>query len=129
MTTEDKLKEYILDRYSSLREFTLAVDMSYSTVASMLTRGIENSSLSIVIKICKVLGISVDELAEGRITPVYKHKTKSELTDISEILDDVKNHLEYTGGLTIDGKPAKRQSINSLVNAIEIGEQMAKNKN
>ena len=70
MTTEDKLKNFILSRFNSIREFTQVADISYSTFDSMLKRGIATSNVSNVIKICKELGISADALAEGKIIPI-----------------------------------------------------------
>ena len=133
MTTEDKLKEYILNRYKSIREFTQAVDMSYSTVDSILKRGLGNSSVSNVIKICKALKISADELAEGRITPVKpitRHfEIDTDTLEISEILNDTKSRLEaYTKRLTLEGKPVNQDTISTIIQAIDIGEEMAKKK-
>lgn len=132
MTTEDKLKEYILDRYKSIREFTQVVDMSYSTIDSMLRRGIGNSSVSNVIKVCKILKISADELAEGRITPIKpiarEFEIDIETIDISEILNDTKSRLESYSKLTLEGKPVNQETINTIIHAIDIGEEMAKKK-
>jgi transcriptional regulator with XRE-family HTH domain len=65
--TEDLLKEYVLSNYKSLREFSIAIGMPYSTMDSIFKRGIDNSSVTNVIRICKALGISADELAKGFI--------------------------------------------------------------
>lgn len=129
MTIEDKLKSYILTRYKSIREFTQTADMSYSTFDSILKRGINNSSISNVIKICKVLGISVDELADGNITPINSYKPTPKLSEVSDILSDVKHQLINSNGLTIDGAPADNESINAIVQAMTIGEELAKKKN
>ena len=129
MTIEDQLKEYILNRYKSIREFTIAVDMSYSTVDSILKRGVGNSSVSNVIKICKVLGISVDELANGKITPVRSYQKPTEkIFEVKDILEDVKDQLIHSNGLTFDGKPADKDSIESIVGAMDIGVEIAKRK-
>lgn len=68
MSTEQKLKEFIMSRYSSMREFSIALGMPYSTIDSIFKRGLENASVANIIKICNHLSISADELAEGRIT-------------------------------------------------------------
>ena len=126
-TIEEKLKKYILKRFNSLREFTIAIDMSYSTVDSILRRGVGNSSVTNIIKICKFLGISVDELANGNIVPIGSY-TNPETTEITEILTDVKSKLTHGDGLTMNGKPIDQESINSLVEAMEIGEELANRK-
>lgn len=128
MTIEEELKNYILDRYKSIREFSFAVDMSNSTLDSILRRGVGNSSLDNIVKICKVLKISVDELAEGKIVPVNV-KVDSGLVEVTEILSEVKTQLTYNGSITIDGKPADKDSIDSLIRAMDMGEELAKMKN
>ena len=75
MTIEEKLKDYILERYSSVREFTTVADIPYTTVYSIFKRGVGNSSVTNVIKICKELGISADALADGEIVPIQKRPT------------------------------------------------------
>lgn len=65
---EEDLKEFILSRYKSIRAFSQEINMPYSTLDSMFKRGLGNASITNVIRICDVLGISVDELSEGRIS-------------------------------------------------------------
>lgn len=78
MTIEERLKDLILERYKSLREFTTIADIPYTTLDSILKRGVGNSSVSNVIKICKKLNISLDELMDGNIVtkPLTKTLTK-----------------------------------------------------
>ena len=54
---EDKLKQLILSRYSSVKSFAEENDMPYSTVRSILERGIMNANVENAIKICSALGI------------------------------------------------------------------------
>lgn len=70
MTAEEILKEYILTKYKSIREFTMESGIPYSTMATILKRGIQNSGVTNIIRICKALDISADELAKGNIVPV-----------------------------------------------------------
>lgn len=68
MTREELLKECILTKYRSVREFCMQIDVPYSTVDSIFKRGIMVSSVSLIIKICDRLNIDVDELINGRIS-------------------------------------------------------------
>lgn len=72
MTTEEQLKEFIIGKYKSLRNFvnTSGIDVPYTTIDGIFKRGIKNSNVSTIIRLCKVLNISVDELANGNIVPV-----------------------------------------------------------
>ena len=74
MTVEEKLKNLILVRHKSLREFTSLIDLPNSTMVSILNRGVKNASVGNIIKICNELGISADALADGEIVPVKKYR-------------------------------------------------------
>lgn len=62
MDKTTKLKSMIFDQYRSVREFAEAADLPYTTVHSILKRGIENSSVDNVMKMCRILGITIEEL-------------------------------------------------------------------
>lgn len=57
MNREQKLRNLILDRYSSLRQFAIEADIPYSTLMTLLSRDIGGASFDIVVKICKQLDI------------------------------------------------------------------------
>lgn len=59
---EKKLRNLILDAYVSLRQFSIEADIPYSTLMTMLTRGIGGASFDMVIRICRKLGIDPCEL-------------------------------------------------------------------
>ncbi len=69
MTIENQLKNLICEKYGSMRHFAKIIGISQSTLATILRRGVQNASISTVIKIADALGISVDALAENRIAP------------------------------------------------------------
>lgn len=62
MTREQKLRNLILDKYNSLRQFALEADIPYSTLMTLLSRDIGGASFDVVIKICKKLEIDPVEL-------------------------------------------------------------------
>lgn len=62
---EEKIKKIILEKYGSIRKFALKIDIPYTTIDSILKRGIDNSNVGNVIKMCKALNISVDKLVEN----------------------------------------------------------------
>lgn len=130
MTTEEKLKELILTRYHSIREFTIKAEIPYSTLDSIFKRGIGNSSVTNVIKICKVLGISADALADGEIVPVKERKSVpiNDQIEVKEILDDTRDLLTHHGFITLDGKPLGKAGIESIIDAMEVGVEIAKKK-
>lgn len=64
---EEKLKDLILSKFKSIREFSNAIGLPYTTVDSILRRGIEKANILNIIKICDVLNIDTEELSKGNI--------------------------------------------------------------
>lgn len=126
MTIEDKLKDLILSRYKSIREFTIAIDMPYTTIDSIFRRGVGNSSVSNIIKICKALRISADELADGKIVSVTDHIIPGDLTEIRDILSDAKARLVHQDNLTLEGAPVDDATIDAIVQGIDVSIELAK---
>lgn len=69
MLVEDKLRELIIDRYGTVKNFSEKNNLKYSTVTTILTRGVLNANVKNVIEVCRALDISVDALAKGQIVP------------------------------------------------------------
>lgn len=59
---ELRLRFMILDKYPSLREFSRQADIPYSTLMTVLNRGISGAGFDLVIGICRALGIDPKEL-------------------------------------------------------------------
>lgn len=133
MTIEEELKNLILTRYNSLREFTIDIDMAYSTMDSIIRRGIQNATLTNVFKICKALNISADALEQGKIVPIVTKNTdlnmkKDNRKEITDIMNEAKRQLLESNNLRLDGKPVESDSITSLIDAIDIGVEMIRRK-
>lgn len=98
---ENKLKELIIEKFGSVRQFSLKINLPYTTVDSILKRGLDNSNVGNVIKMCKALDISIDNLLDEReIVPnleidtnqnKYKQMLKDKgLMDENENIDEEK---------------------------------------
>lgn len=57
MSRELFLRNLILDNYPSLRQFALEADIPYSSLMTILSRGVGGASFDIVMQICKILQI------------------------------------------------------------------------
>lgn len=66
-TIENQIKNVILQRYKSVRAFTQAINIPYSTIDNMFRRGIGGIGVQTVIKICNALDIDVESLHTGQI--------------------------------------------------------------
>ena len=62
MNREQKLRNLILDRYTSLRRFAIESDIPYSTLMTLLSRDIGGASFDLVLRICRKLEIDPFEL-------------------------------------------------------------------
>lgn len=67
MNREELLRNYILRRYNSVRNFCVQANIPYSTVDNMLKKSIMRSSVTIVISICNYLNIDIEALIDGEI--------------------------------------------------------------
>ena len=108
MDIEKQLKELMIKKSGSVNKFAQECDLAVSTVATIFTRGVNKTNISTIIKICRHLNISVDELAEGRITPTADYLVKDENTElfitINQLDKSEKNMIQaYAQGL-IDRK-------------------------
>ena len=59
MKIEAQLKQEILLRYKSVRAFTTADDIPYTTLDSVLKRGIANAEVSTMIKVFDALDLDI----------------------------------------------------------------------
>lgn len=124
MTIEEKLKDLILTKYRSIREFTQIIDMPYSTFSTIISRGLENSSVTNVIKICKALGISADALADGRIVHASGNYQAEEI-DLDHVINDVKGKVLSYDNLKLRGKPVDRAGRLLLADYLDVTIELA----
>ena len=61
MSREQKLRNLILDRYTSLRQFAIEADIPYSTLMTILSRDVGGASFDVIIRICNKLGVEPSE--------------------------------------------------------------------
>lgn len=65
MQAEERIKELIIAKYGNVRAFATESGISYTTVRSILERGIMNAKAENVFKICHLLGISPTHSLNG----------------------------------------------------------------
>ena len=64
VTKEEQLKQIILSSHKSLRAFTEKYDIPYSTLDSLLRRGIKNAGVGTVVTIFTALGLDVESCSD-----------------------------------------------------------------
>ena len=112
MTIEELLKECILSKYKSIREFCMQLNVAYSTVDNIFKRGIMGSSVSLIIRICDRLNIDVDELINGKI--VEKKPELHSLTLQERVLI-----------LAYRNNPSMQGAVNKLLGIVDSGADIA----
>lgn len=96
---ESNLKELIISNYGSLKKFSENINMPWTTLDSILKRGVANSNISNVLKITKALDINAEKLVDGEIIgntephTIAAHFDGDEFTE--DELDDIRAYAEF----------------------------------
>ena len=64
---ENKIKDLIIERYGSVKQFSNKINVPYTTIDTILKRGLLKSNVLNVIKICNELNIDIDELTNNKV--------------------------------------------------------------
>ena len=121
---EDKLKQLILSRYSSIKSFAEENGMPYSTVRSILERGIMNANVENAIKICSVLGIRPEIFSPLLGTPDSHPEILTIYNQLEEpkqekVLDYAKEQLEEQNSSKIVSIFDKSQDEDYITDYVE----------
>lgn len=126
---DEKLKQYILSKYGSVQAFVNDTTLKYTTVLTILKRGVNNSNAQNVLEICRVLDISADELADGRITPLADApKFDGEPMQVEDLrrLARIMAYQQMLVGK--EKEPLTPDDIQTVDDAIEIAIEMIKRR-
>lgn len=67
---EKDLADYIISRFGTVKDFAIHANLPYTTVYSMLSRGLGKAQFKNVSQVCTALGINKDALMDdGKIIP------------------------------------------------------------
>ena len=67
---EKDLANYIVSRFGTVKDFSIRANLPYTTVYSMLSRGLGKAQFKNVSQLCTALGINKDALMDdGKIIP------------------------------------------------------------
>ena len=121
MTVEERLKDLIIEKYGSVLSFSTYVKIPNTTIATILNRGIHKASIDNVLKICKALQISADELAKDKIVPIAEAYSKTYPTDLDAFLNHARKHIKEELAIPETDK-------HTLLTALEVGAEIIKRK-
>lgn len=67
---ESNLKALIINEYGSMKKFCETINMPWTTLDSILKRGIANSNILNVLKITRELKLDAEKLVDGEIVHI-----------------------------------------------------------
>lgn len=96
MTREDFLKLLIEKKYGNVKTFSEAIDIPYTTVRTILEKGVGNARIDNVLKICKGLGISPEQLSndfdfDETFSEIIKKVSSLKTSDQTKLLNYINN--------------------------------------
>ena len=118
MTVEERLKELIIEKYGTMKDFTDKIGIPNSTFANILRRGVQNANVLTIIKICQALCISTDDLAEGRIVPTSRIIPQPKR--IEDIIFNTKQELLNAEHLTLDDQTISEDELKSFMLSLDM---------
>lgn len=122
------LKKYM--ELNDKEQIDLINDLGFNKSAvSTWCNGTRLPRMDKVNALAEYFGINRSDLIEDKEeTPEPKLNKKDE-KDIAKILEQTKEQLTTQEGLMFDGNPASPEAIDSILSAMRIGMEMAKEKN
>lgn len=113
MDKTEMIRNLINNTGLNLKAFSQKANLPYSTLRSMLERGIENASVNNVIKVCSVLNISVESLYE------MAEDTENNLSKEESTLLENYNKLNNLGKSEANKRISELTEINKYINSKE----------
>jgi len=95
---ETNLKTLIIEKYGSLKKFSDTINMPWTTLDSILKRGVANSNITNVLRITRELNLDAEKLIDGEIcnnkpATLAAHFDGDEYTE--EEMDEIQKFAEY----------------------------------
>lgn len=117
MELEKILTEQMIAKSGSVQAFARESGIKYTTLLSMLKRGVHNANIDNVIALCNALNISADALAENRIEE--RDKPSAAENDLAAILENLIIRVQTDPAMTFDGLPVTKWEIGTTKKSIE----------
>lgn len=104
MDSTELILKLISEKYKSIRQFSIAADIPYSTVKSGLKAGINGMAVETVIKMCSALDIQMDTLSvsdsagqkeHGRLSADEYYLVERYRSLSSQSKQEIMDYIEY----------------------------------
>jgi transcriptional regulator with XRE-family HTH domain len=137
-----EILEHLIEKTGlSKKAFAEKIGIPPTTLRSMLERGIGNASVDNVIKVCKGLGITIEELENMANNETQKNSSglpdlnDKDERDIQKELEKIISNLSHDGYAAFDGQgiddmeEEDRELLKaSLENSLRLAKRLAKQK-
>lgn len=120
MSTEEQLKDIILSKYGTVKDFAKVCELPYGTVDTILRRGVRKASITNIIRICKTLHISTDELAHDRIVFINDMKSRNEPLELRNLISQFRKNKSELSGLLLNGTALTECELDFLLDGLEM---------
>ena len=133
MAFADTLKRLRLSKGLTQEELANGTGLAKSSI-SMYESGRRKPSFEVLEAFADFFNVDMNTLWETRPTDAHDKDDLPDLTpkderEITRMMDDMKEKLMQEEGLMFDGQPATPESIQSILDAMQIGMEMAKKRN
>lgn len=112
MTIEQQIKDLIIERSKTVKDFAKEIGMPYGTLDGVLRRGILASGADNVFKLCKALGVSIDSLADGIVEETNAERKPKDIAQADE--DYLRKCFP-----TLNGQPMTEKELKELQDDIK----------
>ena len=136
MAFGDVLKALRLGRGFTQEDVAKGTQLSKSVI-SMYETGSRKPSFEVLEAIADFFNVDMNTLTDTKPMDAQSPAPTDDLPDlnardereITRMMDDMKEKLMQEEGLMFDGQPATPESIQSILDAMQIGMEMAKKRN
>lgn len=125
MTLLDRVKELCKKKNISQGKMEKEIGISNGASSKWKT---SSPSMEVLQKLSEYFSVTVDYLMTGENSNESK-LTKRDERDIEKIIEATRQQLISQEGLMFDGEPASPEAIDSIISAMRVGMEMAKEKN
>ncbi len=124
----EKIKELRDKENLSQKELGLMLGISPSTIG-MYEQNRRSPDKDMLLKIAKTFNVTVDYLLSSNINVTSPTDGQHNYKDVNDILKNAKEQLMNSEALLFNGEPATEEAIQSILDAMEMGMALAKEKN